>query len=60
MLMGMLAWCAVMLVPGMLVALYLRARPLLDGTSLGQLLLARQWSPMKGQFGSRFSWARSG
>jgi len=51
MLMGMLAWCAVMLVPGMLVALYLRARPLLDGTSLGQLLLARQWSPMKGQFG---------
>jgi phosphate transport system permease protein len=49
--MGFLAAAAVMLVPVIGVALFLRARPMLIAKPLGELLLSTTWHPLKGAFG---------
>jgi phosphate transport system permease protein len=50
-LMGLLTLSAVLLVPLMAAALFLRARPILVTKPLAELLLSTTWRPMKGAFG---------
>ena len=50
-LMGLLTLFAVLLVPGLAVALYLRAQPILAAGSVGELLMSTSWHPLRGQFG---------
>jgi phosphate transport system permease protein len=49
--MGLLAAAAVLLVPLIAVALFLRARPILSAAPLEDLLLSTTWHPLKGAFG---------
>jgi phosphate transport system permease protein len=49
--MGLLSLGAVLLVPLVAVALFLRAHPLLAIKPLSELLLSTTWRPMQGQFG---------
>jgi len=48
---GLLTLSASLLVPLIALALFLRARPILDIQPLGQLLLSTTWHPLKGAFG---------
>jgi phosphate transport system permease protein len=48
---GLLTLSASLLVPLIALALYLRARPILEIQPLGQLLLSTTWHPLKGAFG---------
>jgi phosphate transport system permease protein len=50
-LMGLLTLSAVLLVPLIAVALFLRARPVLAVKPLGELLLSTAWHPLRGEFG---------
>ena len=50
-LMGLLTLSAVLLVPLIALALFLRARPILAAKPLGELLLSTTWHPLKGEFG---------
>jgi phosphate transport system permease protein len=50
-LMALLSLAAVLLVPLVGVALYLRARPILAIKPLGELLFSTTWHPLKGAFG---------
>jgi phosphate transport system permease protein len=50
-LMGLLTLAAVLLVPLVALALFLRARPILAAVPLGELLLSTTWHPLKGEFG---------
>lgn len=50
-LMGLLTLLAVLLVPAIAVALFLRARPILAAGRAGELLLSATWQPLRGQFG---------
>jgi phosphate transport system permease protein len=50
-LMGLLTLSAVLLVPLIAVALYLRTRPVLAVKPLGELLLSTAWHPLRGEFG---------
>ena len=50
-LMGLLTLSAVLLVPLIAAALYLRARPILAVKPLAELLLSTSWHPLKGAFG---------
>jgi phosphate transport system permease protein len=49
--MGTLAWAAVMLLPLMAIALFLRARPILVDRPLSELVFSTTWRPMAGAFG---------
>jgi phosphate transport system permease protein len=48
---GLLTLSASLLVPLIALALFLRARPILEIQPLGQLLLSTTWHPLKGAFG---------
>ena len=50
-LMGLLTLSAVLLVPLIGLALFLRARPILAAKPLWELLLSTAWHPLKGEFG---------
>jgi phosphate transport system permease protein len=50
-LMGSLTLAAVLLVPLIAVALCVRAWPILEANSLGELLFSTTWHPLKGEFG---------
>jgi len=50
-LMGSLTLAAVLLVPLIAVALCVRAWPVLEANSLGELLFSTAWHPLKGEFG---------
>jgi phosphate transport system permease protein len=50
-LMGLLTLSAVLLVPLIALALFLRARPILAAKPLGELLLSTTWHPLRGEFG---------
>lgn len=50
-LMGLLTAAAVLLVPLIAVALFLRAWPILIAKPLNELLLSTAWHPLKGEFG---------
>jgi phosphate transport system permease protein len=50
-LMGLLSLAAVLLVPLIAGALFLRARPILTAIPLGELLFSTAWHPMRGAFG---------
>jgi phosphate transport system permease protein len=50
-LMGALTILAAALLPLIALALFMRARPLLDITPLGQLLQSSDWHPLRGEFG---------
>jgi phosphate transport system permease protein len=50
-LMGLLTLSAVLLVPLIAAALFLRALPILVSKPLGELLLSTTWRPLKGAFG---------
>jgi phosphate transport system permease protein len=50
-LMGLLTLAAVLLVPLVALALFLRARPILAAKPLGELLFSTTWHPLKGEFG---------
>ncbi|MFN2158514.1 MAG: phosphate ABC transporter permease subunit PstC [Anaerolineales bacterium] len=50
-LMGFLTLLAVMLVPLLFVALFVRALPILKTIPLGELLLSKNWHPTKNAFG---------
>ncbi len=50
-LMGSLTLAAVLLVPLVAVALCVRAWPVLEANSLGELLFSTAWHPLKGEFG---------
>ena len=50
-LMGLLSLATVLLVPLLLLALVLRAWPILAVKPLGELLFATAWHPLKGDFG---------
>jgi phosphate transport system permease protein len=49
--MGLLSLCAVLLVPLLAVALFLRARPILAARPLAEILLSTTWRPLQGAFG---------
>ncbi|MBN1318696.1 MAG: hypothetical protein JXA42_24660, partial [Anaerolineales bacterium] len=49
--MGLLTISVVLLVPIIILALYLRAKPILATQSLQELLLSTTWRPLKGAFG---------
>jgi len=49
--MGACTLAAVLLLPLMTIALYLRARPILIARPLAELLLSTSWHPLKGAFG---------
>lgn len=50
-LMGLLTFSAVLSVPLIAGALYLRARPILSTRALPELLFSTTWHPLKGEFG---------
>lgn len=50
-MMGLLTLAAGLLVPLMILALFLRARPILAAKPLGELLFSTTWHPLKGAFG---------
>jgi len=50
-LMGLLTLATVLLVPLIAVALCLRAWPILEVNSLGELLFSTTWHPLRGEFG---------
>jgi phosphate transport system permease protein len=49
--MGLLTWTAVLLVPVIAGALYLRAQPILSTRTWAELLFSTTWRPLKGEFG---------
>jgi phosphate transport system permease protein len=49
--MGLLSLLAVLLVPLLTVALFLRARPILAAKPLAELLFSTSWHPLRGAFG---------
>ena len=48
---GLLSFFPLALTIFMIVALAVRARPITEGSTLGELLLGRTWLPLEGQFG---------
>jgi phosphate transport system permease protein len=50
-LMGLLTLSAVLLVPLIALALFLRSRPILAAKPLWELLLSTAWHPLRGEFG---------
>lgn len=52
-LMGSLTLGAVLLVPAIALALFVRARPILAAERLGDLLWSTNWHPFQGEFGFR-------
>lgn len=49
--MGLLTLSALMLVPLITIALFIRAWPIIDAKPLGELLFSTSWHPMKNNFG---------
>lgn len=46
-----LSWMAVLLVPLILIALFIRAKPIMAAKPFGELLFSSSWHPMRGEFG---------
>lgn len=50
-IMFILTILSLILVVGMAVGLYIKAAPVMEGRSLGELLFSSNWKPLKGEFG---------